>query len=627
MPGQQLFPAAKGLGRPRDNLVRDSDRRRLRASISSLYPRMGEAALEKLIPLGRSAPEFVQCILKVPVDTGQKEEVYRVGPAREPVFFTLNGTGFLPSCYTLHIAPEILRVVRIYSGVERKICKGADLFLPGVVRPPDLAELAAEHGPKWPEHVFGGPWEKGEVCAILAEDAWAPCAVGVFAVSCSDVLQGGFERGTAVEVLHHVGDALWESGSGTMPPREPPPEVAAAAVEYAERRARERELEMERMRELDEQAIAEGYRARTEELQKSQRKLLKSLRQLEEMSIRARESGRALNEDQLLKLSRKEGLEQELESVTKDIEQLVAGEVNADDVDVMTPAEAEVLAAILELPEPEAPAVASSKYTMSHPPDYYDNSDEEEGEDRDRSESDDGEEGRIGEGEGGEERNGLSQEEVDSLFLRNFAAAAAGESLPALSSLVFSRASQMEGGLSIKSTSWKKASAFLRSFSSALTCREDRPGVVEVVRFDLNGIPASRLADGEKAAKAWAVLASKGGASVDISARTRGGPGSLRPTKKGGQVLMAVRRVRNKNVTFIENLDSWGFTKDSLGELCKILRRRFSASATVCPRPGSEGGKRQLWSIQVQGKCAEDAKALLQEMGVTSVSITKSGKK
>jgi hypothetical protein len=49
-------------------------------------------------------------------------------------------------------------------------------------------------------------------------------------VSYSDVLTSGMERGTAVEVLHHVDDALWSSGDTSEPTSAQPPAEAAAAV-------------------------------------------------------------------------------------------------------------------------------------------------------------------------------------------------------------------------------------------------------------------------------------------------------------------------------------------------------------------------------------------------------------
>ncbi len=39
-------------------------------------------------------------------------------------------------------------------------------------------------------------------------------------------------------------------------------------------------------------------------------------------------------------------------------------------------------------------------------------------------------------------------------------------------------------------------------------------------------------------------------------------------------------------------------------ELCKDMRKRFSASVSVSLRQGSESSKKELWSINIQGKVA-----------------------
>ena len=75
----------------------------------------------------------------------------------------------IPTCYTLHTAPQLLRSVRVYSGVDRKIRGGAHLFIPGIVRPANMSELALELSSEWPSQVFGGRWNKGDLCAVVSE--------------------------------------------------------------------------------------------------------------------------------------------------------------------------------------------------------------------------------------------------------------------------------------------------------------------------------------------------------------------------------------------------------------------------------------------------------------------------
>ena len=86
-------------------------------------------------------------------------------------------------------------------------------------------------------------------------------------------------------------------------------------------------------------------------------------------------------------------------------------------------------------------------------------------------------------------------------------------------------------------------------------------------------------------------------------------------------VIISVRRVRNKNVTFIDGLDDWGFSKERMEDLAKEFRKRFSASASVGERQGNNSGKRDLWSIQVQGKYIHQVAEALKDKGITKVQL------
>jgi hypothetical protein len=89
----------------------------------------------------------------------------------------------VPTCYSLHVAPQLLRTVQVYSGVDKKIRGGAHVFIPGVVRPANLSELALELGDQWPAAVFSGRWEKGDLCAVLGK------GVSHISIQCSFILQ------------------------------------------------------------------------------------------------------------------------------------------------------------------------------------------------------------------------------------------------------------------------------------------------------------------------------------------------------------------------------------------------------------------------------------------------------
>ena len=159
------------------------------------------------------------------------------------------------------------------------------------------------------------------------------------------------------------------------------------------------------------------------------------------------------------------------------------------------------------------------------------------------------------------------------------------------------------GGASVKETSWKKAAKFLESLAGVVDCREKSKGVLEVVSVDWGRAPPFELV--EKAAVADEFAA-------------------LRATKRGGCVTVSVRRVRNKNCTFVDGLDGWGFDEARQKAVAAALRTKFSAAASVAARKGTEDNRKgkKFFSIMVQGKYAEQiGDVLRRDFGVLTVSV------
>ncbi len=174
--------------------MRDSDKKRFRASLASKYPALGEQQLELLVP--KAAPLVVTKL-------SPRDELITRG--RDPLFFSHRASAaagdpdpgaLMPTCYALHLAPQALcRAVVVYPGLEKQVCRGADLFLPGVVRPAGehgLDEAAAAARRPWPELLFGGPTIKGELCCLVSQARpWAPYAVGRIHRSTADFMITG----------------------------------------------------------------------------------------------------------------------------------------------------------------------------------------------------------------------------------------------------------------------------------------------------------------------------------------------------------------------------------------------------------------------------------------------------
>ncbi|CAM9272544.1 unnamed protein product [Phaeothamnion confervicola] len=249
--------------------------------------------------------------------------------------------------------------------------------------------------------------------------------------------------------------------------------------------------------------------------------------------------------------------------------------------------------------------------------------DGERGSDLSREGSDAGEEGG---GNNTEVPDAISAEGLlaaaDWRFTSGFFAALSLEPLPALANVVFAKAAQLAGGFGIKQTSWRKAARFLEAFADCgVTTRESRPGVLEIVKFDAAAAPPLEplpelAADGGEDDDG-------GGADEDAVAAAAA---SVRPTKKGGSVMVTERKVRGKNCTFVDGLDSWGIGKEGMQALAREYRRRFSAAASVSERKGTEGGRRVLWSVMLQGNYAERVALELRERGVTKVTVAAASK-
>ncbi len=252
-----MAPLFRTIGNPKRAVMKDKDRKWLRESVHLQYPKLSRMQLDELLPATRKDGALTCLEVKIPEDKGEKEKIY-LSADGNPVFFTFSGLGYVPTCYALDIAPQILRRVRIYDRVEDKLVKGYDLALPSVVRPPDLTVLMSEMGDTWPEVIFdGGCWEKGDICMVVSELKWAPCGVGRFIMDMNEVRQTRGVQGILVKTLHFRGDELWKMGTKTEPNPDYPEEASLADMEYQEREEK-RARRLEALREMRNRKLAEA---------------------------------------------------------------------------------------------------------------------------------------------------------------------------------------------------------------------------------------------------------------------------------------------------------------------------------------------------------------------------------
>uniref|UniRef100_A0A8C5YSQ6 Eukaryotic translation initiation factor 2D n=1 Tax=Marmota marmota marmota TaxID=9994 RepID=A0A8C5YSQ6_MARMA len=173
--------------------IKGSDRRKLRADVTSAFPTLGTDQVSVLIP-GKEELNIV----KLYAHKGDAVTVYMSGG--NPILFELE-KNLYPTVYTLWSYPDLLPTFTTWPLVLEKLVGGADLMLPGLVVPPaGLPQV-----------------QKSDLCAIALVGNRAPIAIGVAAMSTAEMLTSGL-KGRGFSVLHTYQDHLWRSGDKSSPP-------------------------------------------------------------------------------------------------------------------------------------------------------------------------------------------------------------------------------------------------------------------------------------------------------------------------------------------------------------------------------------------------------------------------
>ncbi|KAK1329378.1 hypothetical protein QTO34_011562 [Cnephaeus nilssonii] len=168
-------------------------RRKLRADVTAAFPTLGTDQASELVP-GKEELNIV----KLYAHRGDAVTVYVSGG--NPILFELE-KNLYPTVYTLWSYPDLLPAFTTWPLVLEKLVGGADLMLPGIVVPPaGLPQV-----------------QKGDLCAIVLVGNRAPVAIGVAAMSTSEMLTSGL-KGRGFSVLHTYEDHLWRSGDRSSPP-------------------------------------------------------------------------------------------------------------------------------------------------------------------------------------------------------------------------------------------------------------------------------------------------------------------------------------------------------------------------------------------------------------------------
>ncbi|XP_008209558.1 eukaryotic translation initiation factor 2D [Nasonia vitripennis] len=188
-----------------NNQLKGTERKKLCDEVAQAFPSLKPEEIQNLLP-----KKEVVSVLKIITHDGQTGKVYCT--AKVPLFFQMYSSPRLfPTIFTLWHHPDLLYTFVTPPPVVSKLANGAHLMLPGVI--------TAESPPNY--HSYG-KLQKGTPVAVVTDDNKAPVAVGITALSSQDMyMAAGF--GKCVEILHVMGDTLYNMDKPPVRPKLGPP--------------------------------------------------------------------------------------------------------------------------------------------------------------------------------------------------------------------------------------------------------------------------------------------------------------------------------------------------------------------------------------------------------------------
>uniref|UniRef100_UPI003AAF9D2B eukaryotic translation initiation factor 2D isoform X1 n=1 Tax=Centroberyx gerrardi TaxID=166262 RepID=UPI003AAF9D2B len=176
-----------------NTVIKGSDRRKLKADVSTAFPSLSAEELSELVPNKEELN-----VVKIYAHKGDAVTLYVLH--KNPMFFELEKRLY-PTVYMLWRYPAALPAFTTWAPVLQKMIGGADLMLPGVVVPSSgLPEV-----------------KRGDCCAVRVVSNRAPVAVGTAVMSSAEMHSVGM-KGRGVSVLHTHMDNLWAFGDKSGPP-------------------------------------------------------------------------------------------------------------------------------------------------------------------------------------------------------------------------------------------------------------------------------------------------------------------------------------------------------------------------------------------------------------------------
>ena len=296
------------------NAAKSSEARRMRRELAAAFPLLSDPQLDSIWP-NNATLEILR------LDAPDRLTGYSVDGC--PLFFSTstkveNKMRLWPSLYLLHAAPQILPEVTVHAGVGKKLCGGADLFMPGVIA--DMTSSTGGLNESWVRRNFGR-FQRGDMAAIVERGhgaGWHAVALGTWSLHWDELEMRGM-TGRGMDICHSLGDTLWTQGNGSVPAARP--ESANEAL-VLHREAIEAEKRAEEAAEATRQyQAAEVARATLlADGPKKIKKLEKNLRQIADLAARVQSGAVVPDDDQKAKLARRSDIETDLHELRLSLE-------------------------------------------------------------------------------------------------------------------------------------------------------------------------------------------------------------------------------------------------------------------------------------------------------------------
>ncbi|KAL6450237.1 TMA20 Translation machinery-associated protein 20 [Candida maltosa Xu316] len=165
--------------------IKSSVQRGLKSKFVGEYPEI-EQAIDNLIPK-KSQVVLIKCEDKISLYSVENND------SADIVLFQHHNDELVPTLQTVHKYPQCFPRVKVDRGAIKFVLGGANIMCPGLTSP----------GAELPEENI----EEGTIVTVYAEGKENALAIGKLLMSTDDIKSKN--KGIGIELLHYLGDGLW----------------------------------------------------------------------------------------------------------------------------------------------------------------------------------------------------------------------------------------------------------------------------------------------------------------------------------------------------------------------------------------------------------------------------------